>query len=256
MIGMNFLFDNISSKDMGLYIIRIDSSEMSSIFAHSQSIIEQNRYNNNIPLFSGVQKLPLEFEITCSLLDEEFTPEKKMQLSKWLICEEYKPFVSEDNPNLIYNVISTDQINLITFGSFKGYFTIKFRCDSPWGYSPVYQEDFDLSEITVPTIIEIENRSNTVTYIYPEIEFTLSDTNIAISLINLSNAGETFSFTNLSVKEKIYTNNERKQIISDLGLYRIGNFNKKWFRLVYGVNRIQITGKCQISFRYRFPLLA
>lgn len=253
---MNFLFDNISSKDMGLYIVRIDSSEISSIFSHSQSIVEQTRYNNNVPLFSRVEKSPLEFEITCSLLDEEFTPEKKMQLSRWLICDVYKPFVSEDNPNLIYNVISTDQINLITFGSLKGYFTIKFRCDAPWGYSPTYLETFDLSEITIPTIIEIENRSNAVQHLYPEIEFTLSDTNTGVSLINLSNAGEEFKYTNLSVNEKIYTNNERKQIISDLNLYRLGNFNKKWFRLVYGVNRIQITGKCQISFRYRFPLLA
>ena len=257
MINMSFIFDNISSQDMGLFIVRIGgSSENSSPFAPAQNIIEEKKYKNHIPAFYRAEKEPLEFEIICSLLDEEFTPEKKMQLSKWLIHEEYKEFISEDNPDLIYNVISTDKIDLITFGSFKGYISIKFRCDAPWGYSSVYQNNFDLSASTLPTTITIYNYSNAVKYLYPEIEFTLSGTDTELTLTNLSNGGEIFEFTDLIIGEKIYTNNERKQIISDLGLYRLSKFNKKWFRFVYGANRIEVTGKCLLSFRYKFPLWA
>jgi len=257
LINMNFIFDNISSEDMGLYIVRIgNSGEISSPFIPAQNIIETKLYKKHTPLFHRIEKQPLEFEITCSLLEGEFTPEKKMELSRWLCKETYCEFISQDNPNLIYEVIMTNQSDLLTFGNLQGYFTIQFRANSPWGYSPVYQNNFDLSEITIPTVITINSYSNAVEYLYPEIEFTLSGTNTGISLKNLSNAGETSTFINLTVGEKIYINNERKQIISDLGLYRLGNFNKKWFRLVYGINRIEITGKCTISFRYRFPLLA
>jgi len=257
LINMNFIFDNISSQDMGLYIVRIGGSgEISSPFIPAQNIVETKLNKKHTPLFHRIEKQPLEFEIVCSLLEGEFTPEKKMELVKWLCKEYYCSFISEDNPNLIYEVIMTNQSDLMTFGNLQGYFTIQFRANSPWGYSPIYQENFNLSEITIPTVIEISNYSNAVQHLYPEIEFTLSGISTGISLINLSNAGEESIFTNLSVEEKIYINNERKQIISDLGLYRLGNFNKKWFRLVYGINRIQITGKCTISFRYRFPLLA
>jgi len=255
MQGMNFMFDGISSQDMGLFIINIDSPKPDP-FIPAQNIIEEKRSKNHIPFFIGVEKQPLEFEITCSLLEGAFTPEKRMELSKWLCKEYYCDYISEDNPNLIYEVIMTNQADLTTFSNLQGYFTIQFRASSPWGYSPTYLETFDLSEITVPTTITINNLSNCVKYLYPEIEFTLSDTNTGISLSNLSNGGETFTFTNLTVNEKVYINNDRKQIISDLGLYRLGNFNRKWFRLIYGVNQIQVTGKCSLSFRYRFPLLA
>lgn len=257
MICTSFIFDNITSESMGLSIVKISSGEFANPFLSSQEILEEQIYKVHTPYFFRVKKKPLEFKIICSLSDGgDFTPEKKMQIAHWLVHEEYKEFISEDNPNIIYNVMIINQADFMSYGTFQGYFEIQFRCDAPWGYSATYLENFDLSEITIPTIIEIKNYSNCVKYLYPEIEFTLSGTNAGLTLINLSNAGEQFIFTNLSVGEKIYTSNEHKQIISDLGLYRLGNFNRKWFRLVYGVNRIQVTGKCLLSFRYRFPLLA
>jgi len=255
---MSFIFDGINSQDMGLYIVRIGgSSEITSPFAPAQNIVEEKRYKNHIPAFYRVEKEPLEFEIICSLLDEEFTPEKKMQLNRWLLHEEYKEFISEDNPNIIYNVVSTEQIDLITFGSFKGYIKIKFRADAPWGWSSSFFNAFNLTESVSPTIIQVTNYCNTQTYYYPEIEFTLAGTNTGITIKNFSNSGETLQFIGLSETETVYVNNDSKIIISDTGLYRIGKLvNKKFLSLVYGVNRIEITGKCTISFRCKFPLLA
>jgi len=253
---MSFIFNGINSQAMGLYVVHMDSGEVSNPFMSAQEIKEEECYNSHIPAFFGVKKKPLEFEITCSLLDEEFTLAKKMELGRWLCKETYCDFISEDNPEIIYSVIMTNQADFMSVESFKGYFKLQFRANAPWGYSPSYLNTFDLSTITVPTTITVTSYCNVLLNYYPEIEFTLASTNTGLSLKNLSNGGLTSTFTGLTQLETIYINNEKKQIISDLSLYRLSKFNKIWLKLVYGVNRIEVTGKCTLSFRCKFPLLA
>lgn len=255
MLSTDFTFDGVTSQSMGIFIVNINSSESSDPFMPSQSIKEEKRYNSHIPIFYGVEREPLEFELTLSLLDNEFTIAKRTELTKWLCRETYCEFISADNPDKIYNVISVSPIELITFGSLKGYFRVRFRCDAPWGWSALQLEEFDLSTSVTPTTITINNLSNAVKYLYPELEFTLVGDDTGITIVNLTNNNETFQFTNLAVGETIYVNNELKQIIGDAGMYRLSNFNKKWFRLVQSENEIQVTGKCLLSFRYKFPLL-
>ena len=42
-------------------------------------------------------------------------------------------------------------------------------------------------------------------------------------------------------------NNQKQIITSSTGLNRLGNFNKNWFRLVSGVNKLRIVGGLEAS---------
>ena len=90
---------------------------------------------------------------------------------------------------------------------------------------------------------------------YPEVEFELIDTATGITLKNLTDGGREFVFSTLNTTETVYVNNQRKQIISDTNLYRYSKFNKNWFRLVYGINQIRVTGKCILKVRSQFPII-
>jgi tRNA A37 threonylcarbamoyltransferase TsaD len=85
-------------------------------------------------------------------------------------------------------------------------------------------------------------------------EIELKNTNTAISLVNLSNDNYTFSFSGLTIGEVLTINNQKKRIESDKSTNRFDKFNKNWFKLIRGVNNIQVTGKCIIKFNMQFPI--
>lgn len=255
MDNTTFIFDGVKSTDMGLYNIKIDSGFYSTPYVSGQDIIEDNIPNSHIPYFYGVKKKPLEFQLTFSMGNEKFTEDQKFKIARWLIKEEYCEFQITDYLGKIFNVIAVSNVEFMSGGTKEGYFQITFRCDAPWAWSPISIQNYDLSSITTPTVIELFNKSNVLQYHYPEIEFKLYGTNTGILLKNLSDGGREFEFTGLNVNEKIYVNNKNTRIETDApSVYRLGNFNKKWLRLVQGVNRIEVIGQCQIQIKNRFPL--
>lgn len=238
---------------MDLYNVRIDSGLYSTPYVSGQEIIETEVKNKDIPYFYKTRKKPLEFQLTFSTLDKKFTEQKRYQIARWLIQREYKEFQTTDYLGKIFNVIAISDVDFISGGTKEGYFQVTFRCDAPWAWSPTYVNNFDLKNNTDKIIIELENKSNAVKYYYPEIEFKMQgDTDI--ELRNLSDGGKSFNFTNILDDEIIYVNNDMRQVISNTGQYRLGNFNKGWLRLVHGINRIEVTGRCKIQTRMRFPL--
>jgi hypothetical protein len=103
--------------------------------------------------------------------------------------------------------------------------------------------------------LEIENIGNIKPYHYPEVEFLLQGDSTGITIQNLSDSGRIFEFTNLTMGENIYVDNDKQRIITSLSdTYRLDNFNKNWLRLVQGVNQLKITGKCTLQIRCQFPM--
>ncbi|MCD3241433.1 phage tail protein, partial [Clostridium botulinum D/C] len=53
---------------------------------------------------------------------------------------------------------------------------------------------------------------------------------------------------------------QMKQIESDKKdfkgnkVYRLSNFNKNWFKLVKGINRIKVVGDVDVIFRCSYPI--
>lgn len=237
---------------MGVKLVRQSTDLIEMPFGYRRQIVEESAPYRAKPFFFGLEKEPLEFSISIMPLDVQWTREKRLRIVQWLFQDEYKPFISEDAPEVIYYCMPIGDANRFVSGLDQGFATITFRCNSPYAYSPTYLRTYLSGQSTNP--IEIENLSNVEKFNYPEIEVELLS-GTKFSLINLTDGGNEFRFTDLDVGERVYVNNEAKQIISSLpNTYRLGNFNKKWMRLVQGVNRIQVVGDVNVQFRTVFPL--
>lgn len=253
MISTYFIFNGIKSIDMGLHNVKIESGLTSVPWTGGKEIIEEKiRYNRN-PIFYGVQNQPIQFTVTFSLLEEKMTDEKKIELARWLFLDEYAEFQTTDYLGKCIHVIAINQIDFMTADNELGYFTVEFRANSSTWFSKPFVQPFDLRNNETSTIIEVQNKSNVEKIHYPELEFEMFGSENLI-LRNLSNGGKEFKFTDIHDDEKIYVNNQFRQVISEKPYYRLGNFNKNWLGLTYGTNRIEVIGKCYLRFRSKFPL--
>jgi len=273
LIETTFILDGISSVDFGLHIVRVGQSGLQDTpFIGGQSIIEETIPRRGMPFFYGTQKEPISFSVTFSTLDEDFDSEKLHALAKWLVHDEYKEFQTTDDLEKRYYVIMTNQADLYTSNLKNGYFTAEFRSNAPWAWSDIYRVEYDLSTIISETTINMENKSNIVKYYYPQLEIELLDDFVALP------TGNTFTLTNSTDNnrlfeidfdnsdgsvntylkgEKIYFNNENGRIIDDnpdVNIIRLNNFNKKWLRLPYGINKIKTSNKCKITTIMQYPI--
>ena len=249
-----FIFDGINSSDMGLYNVRMQSGLVENPFMGSKDTIKTKVPTKDIPYFHGVNKDVIQFTLQFSLLDEEWTPEKTHEIARWLLHDTYKSFQSADDLGKYYYVICVNGENLYKANN-KGYVELTFESNAPYAFSPIYLNEYDLSDNTTIDTIQIENRSDLNDYYYPTVEIELQGTTTDITLANLSDGGREFSFTGLSTGETISVDNENKYIVSDVpAVYRFSEFNKNWLRLVYGINQIEVTGECIITVRTQYPI--
>lgn len=254
-ISTDFIYDNIRSEDMGIYLVSIESGMKRQNFGVTQSIREEKVPNKDIPYFFGVDKEVQSIPFTVCKLDGDkiFSYEERTRICRWLCKQSYKPLISNDNPFIIYYAIFTSGESYNNYSD-DGYINLEMRLNAPYGFSPIMEEFYDLSDNTTKTTITLENRSNIIEYYKPVIEITLVDVTTEVKLRNISVEGEEFTLQNLQQGETICIDNDREKIKSDKAQYRLNNFNKKWLKLIYGENQIEVTGKCLLRVRLQFPM--
>jgi len=258
-----FIIDNIKSSDLGINgvsIIRLDNEmEISTPWIGGKDIIEEKIVRRDMPYFYGTSKQPLEFSLKFSILDDEYTLEVLFQLGKIFGSGKYVSFQSTDFIGKIFYVIATSPINLITYGYYKGWYEVTLRNCAPYAFSLPEISTFNLSHITSPTIIEIYSKSNVPDYrgeyyYYPEIHVDLVNDGTDIIITNLSDGGRQTQLIGCNPNDSVYMNGQLKQIHAENTPSIFSKFNKNWFRLIYGLNRIQITHSCKIQFKCQYPL--
>lgn len=256
MISTGFTFDGIHSDDMGMMIVRTEGGLIPVPYASAKNIIEEKVTRIPTPYFFRASLEPMTFSLTFSLKENEYwTEQKKYAIANWLFKPYYKEFISDDYADKIFYVMATNMVEFITDGNENGYIKVDFRCKNPYALTPILINDFDLSDNTTTDTILLTNQSNIgLDYYYPELEITVVSPSTSFSLTNVNDNSRVVSFTGLSGGEKIYLNNEKKQIISSTGNYRFGSWNKNWFRLVPGDNSIIVAGRVIIQVRCQFPI--
>lgn len=256
-----FIFDGVKSSDMGLHIVRINHSGfIETPYLSGVNIKEERVHNKLIPYFYGVEREPIEFTVQLALMDKynnpkKWTPQDRYRIALWLIHDEYKPFQTSDDLGKIYYVIATSASNLNLINT-QGYMEVTFRSSSPFAFSPTYVDYYDLSNNTGTKIIEIENKSNILKKYKPKIEIQMmGDT--SVTLKNLSNGGAETKLFGLRSDEIISIDNENELILSNypININPLANFNRVWFELVYGVNQVEITGRCKLWIKSCFPII-
>lgn len=251
-----FSFDGVQSTQHNIYLVRMKQSGLlESSYGLARSPIIEQIPNNPLSNFYGFQYEPLRFTVEL-YLEGIWTAHKKRAIATWLFKNSYKPFISMDATDIVYNCIAVGNPTSTFNGISQGIITIEFQCDAPWAWSSSISESFNLTNNITQQTISLENKSNLNDYKhYPELEFTLQGST-GFSLKNVTNSGKTTTFTDLQDGELIYMDNAKKIIKSSLiGTYRYNKFNKVWLELLYGVNYIQITGKGTLTVRSKFPII-
>jgi phage-related protein len=255
LISTGFTFDGITSQAMGMQIVRLDSSLPSRVFASEKQILEQHSDKALYPHFFGVKHTPLSFNIVITSTEtQDMSIAKMKEIGSWLFKNEYKPFVSDDNPSKVFYVMFTNQADFYTNGIGDGYIELQARCRDGFGWTTPSIITHDLSGNTTTTDIVINNPSNVSDYYYPIVEIQTVTPSTGFSLVNNNDNNNTFTFQSLSVGEKVYIDNEKRQIISDTNNNRFSNFNRNWLRLKQGNNTITVTGRCVIKVKSEFPI--
>lgn len=270
MVSEYFIFDNINSIDMGLYIVRLDGGMISTPISGSKSIRKEKTTLRDIPYRYGTNLEVMTFSITFSPLEGLWTDDYKFKIFKWLNSRNPKSFQTCDSLAKMCYCTCVNAQEVFTTGMGQGYITMEFEATTGYWLSPVEVAIYDLSDIgSIPTIITMENRSNVEDaksgefIYYPELEISLVGNVTGFSMYNQSIGNRGFGFSGLTVGETIYVNNQNKQIISSLDetTYRLSKmlFNKNFFYLVYGENRISIncsggTGGIILQSRSQYPI--
>lgn len=250
---IDFYYNGISSKEMGLINVSVDDGLFEESFIASRSIKEVSIRGNDKPYFMGIEREPLEFDLEFAFL-YPYDKAKIAEVAMWLNQDYYREFYFTDNPNRRFFCIMEDDSELVHNGLGQGYIRITMRCDSPYSYSQEYlTKELDFSNnVTGGTRYDFMNSGHTNTF--PEVWVK----KIGEGDIEITNraTNETFAFSGLKDQEIVYIDNEREHIESNLnGIYRYDNFNDNYMRLERGRNVLMVKGNCKLQFRYRFRLL-
>ncbi len=248
---------------MDLYIMRFESSGfVETPYMGSLNIEEEFSSRRITPYFYSAQRTPIEFTVQFVLVDKymrpkKWTPQEKNKIARWLIHDTYKEFrTSDDLGKIYYAIVNPERLFLINS---EGYAEVVFRTNSPYAWTPVYEDRFDLSNNASTEIIEIENKSNVLKYFNPLIEIELVNDETGVQLKNLSNGGKVMKFEGLNKNETISIDCQNKIIKSNLfdsnpfTKFNVG-MTRYWMDLVYGVNRIEVAGQCRIRIKCQFPI--
>ena len=166
---------------------------------------------------------------------------------EWLITDDYKEFISEDNEDIVYFLKGTSYVKRFT-PDMKGIIDVTFKTLSQYGY-----RYYTKNVIKPNAKFDVLNSSNIDKPYKPIIELkNISSKNIQIS--NLTTNKSPFIINNLSNKDIIIDNTIGT--ITDVdGNNLIMSSNRKWIELVKGYNSILVEGNCDIIFKAYYPIM-
>jgi phage-related protein len=253
MDSTSFVYDGIKSEDMGIYLVNMKSGMKEEHFLADRELVSEQVFGNDISYIYGWTNKPLRIVLSLSPLEGLWTTEKRREVSRWLDCGRFAEFYSTDDVNKRYFLLYNGASNLYTNSNQQGYIDIEFMNISPYSFSPVYDETYNFSTITLPTELKITNDGDTI--LYPQEMWITKYGAGDFSISNATDGGREFKFTGLADQEVVYVQNQERFIETSLSnTFRYDNFNGNYLRLVYGINTLTITGAAIIRMKYRYEL--
>ena len=249
-----FRFNDVDSSRYHLYIISKESNTDSRSMGVKSDIVIDENYKN--PLFENKKVNRDKFTIEITKLDEYKNPynmtlEDYDNLLRWL--EHDEPLPLEVN-GLIYYGCFTEYSS---WNTDKGIITLTFEMSEKWAYSRLIRNSYIIDGFKE---IKIYNKTNINKNAYVDITFELySPTNKTLSntlKIYNKDTNKIFSLKSLVMGDKIKICGDTHEI------YCINNENKNIFankegefiELIYGLNRLLITGTIKMVIEYQVPI--
>jgi hypothetical protein len=258
-IGTNFEFNNQNSSDFGISLVHIETDFLKNNFGVQKTINSEKIRYKDMPILYNVERNSYTISITIAKInpnDMTWSLEDRLAISQWLFVDDnqFHDFVSEDYPDLVFSLqfisgnFNDNYLN-------QGYVELEAQTQYPYLHTRPSILEYDLTDNTTTTIIEIENPSNIIDYYYPIFEFTVSN-GTTLKIKNLTVGGEETIFNNnLTINEVLSVDNANQRIISNTGDERISDFNFVFLRLIKGINRLEITGQGTLLLKTCFPIM-
>lgn len=234
-------------------------------FMAQRTIVEQ-KVRGRSPYFQEIQTENLQWTLSFAFQDS-WTDDQLRNLANWLNVDYYKPLVFYDNltptgNERIFYAMPVDASQIFHNGNSQGYVQITFKCHDACSFSPVYItptskiSSYFLSPsfpIQMPTNIEFINDGDLA--IKPIFYVKTYGTDFTIK--NLTNSGQGFTFTGLSLGETVTIDCDSETIESDISedTYRYNNMIGDFITMVQGVNTLQCVGDVEIEIKYEFKYL-
>jgi len=254
----SFVYDSRPSSYFNLYVSEIGGDGSSTWNgASSMEIYNKKLYRRSTPYFYGSAVGDnMEFELSFTS-PEDIDSRTSELIQKWLFSSRsYKKLmiVQPDMQDVYMNVILNDPQVVREGNLIRGY-TCTAQCDSPFGgwkfpKTKVYTYTAEVIDNTVTFNNSSDDGGN---YLYPQLLITMNNAGGDITITNQSDGDRVFSFIDLSPNEILTVDNSLQQISSSTDLKRMSKFNKKFFRLIPGINTIRFQGNVSsIAMTYQF----
>ncbi|MEI7025781.1 phage tail domain-containing protein [Paenibacillus sp. y28] len=254
--SQHFIFNGERSDAYGITNVNIDSGLSAEPFAAARTIKEQIIRGRDKPYFFGLQKSPLEFSVTFAF-EHAWDSALLRRAAKWLTGQGYyAPLQFSDNLNVIYYCLVVDSPELVHNGLQSGYVTLKFRCNGPYAYSPVYTSallDYS-ANAAAGADYTFENLGDTECK--PIVYIRKIGAGDDFKIINTSHGGQWCTVSGLLDNERLMIDFEQEIIETSIPLtYRYDNFEGHFLTMSQGANRLQIFGKCKLQWKYQFYIM-
>jgi phage-related protein len=165
------------------------------------------------------------------------------EIMDWLITEDYVPFISDDDLEIIYYFKVVNLKKMLTFEK-QGYLNVVFEPFTKY----VYKREENEQIINGNKTIKIYNESKED--YYPIIEITNKGDETTINKVN------DMEIVNLKKNEKIIIDNLTKMVQSDTKENKFSCCNRKWIKLnKRNETSITFNGNMVVRIICEFPLI-
>lgn len=272
----SFVFNGESSDDYNLKIAWIGSSDIDiSENGLNVSLKKTNNKLNNTTNTYGIQSENIVINFSITKKDfTEITRLESIQINEWLTSSSTSKllaFNDGDSYPLHYYAVCT-QIKDITVGGKLVGKELGFETNSPFAFSKKIEKKYNIVNSHMFQINNTSNANNNI--IYPQIILLASSPivienitdkkSVTIDSNNILPESDGSKYIkldsyNMSVTDKnnklipaykLGWNDTYKSYVSAINDY-ISNIY--WIRFIKGVNKIKITGNCNITIEYEFP---
>lgn len=249
--GLNFIYDGTPSEVYGLVITKIGGEGEENVSGGSQvkPVTDKTFRSPVFQCFGVEQEDPLSFEI-------EFFCQREIDrfdisaILLWLCGHNtYKKLqiCQNDLRNFYYECLLVDPEVLYYDNKIRGV-RCTAECNAPWAWEYERAETYSFPASTYRTsnAIRFLNLSNDHNDTLPRVTFKMSPQSTEFSIVNHSYGDRDFSWTGLQGGETIECDCQTGIITSSTGMRRLKNFNKKFLRLVTGMNELECIGNVDL----------
>lgn len=250
-----FTYDGVYSGDYGLKIATIDREYVETTTAFAPTLSMAKGAKSKRFFYSGIDYEDSPEHQFSILSEDAITGTQKREILSWLTGRNgfRKLYIHQAEYDDVYFNCIFKNVDIIYVGGQCHGFTVTAKFDSIYCYGTPTEVVKNLGEGSTISVT-IHNESDVLDdYVYPIVEF---DTDIEIK--NNSDNGRVTKYTSKRiieadgsesvVNEKVTIDNELKIIEGTYGGDKLSNLNEfRWLRLKKGANKLEITGKGQVT---------